>query len=117
MQISYFLTKLRKKSIQLRTSLTTASGSELMTASAYTVIRFVSISAKFSIFTVVGLDRTLVEAKIAIFESPSAYFSFRTGITFRLTTVQMPYLALIENKRITVYVNQISFVWIVSCTL
>ncbi len=60
---------------------------------------------------VVGLNRTLVEAKIAIFESPSVYFSFKTCITYRLTTEQMPYFALIENKRITVYVNQISFVW------
>ncbi len=47
-----------------------------------------------------GIERTLVEAKIATFESPSAYLSFKTGITFRLTTVQMPYLALIVKKRI-----------------
>ncbi len=50
--------------------ITKASGSVF----AYTLIHFVSISAKFGIFTVVGLDRTLVEAKIAIFESPSSYF-------------------------------------------
>jgi hypothetical protein len=41
-----------------------------------TVIRFVSISVKFGICNVVGLNGTLVEAKIQAQSSvPSAYFS------------------------------------------
>ncbi len=39
-----------------------------------TVIRLVSISAKFGIFTVMGLNGTLVELVV-----PSAYFSFNKG--------------------------------------
>ncbi len=40
----------------------------------YTVIRFVSISAKFGIFTVVGLNETLVAAKICIFKCSKCVF-------------------------------------------
>ncbi len=36
---------------------------------SYTVIRFVSISAKFGICTVVGLDGTLAEAKIRTWDT------------------------------------------------
>jgi hypothetical protein len=43
---------------------------------AHTVIRFVSIRAKFGISTVTGLNGTLVEAKIRKFKWPNAYFSF-----------------------------------------
>jgi hypothetical protein len=54
-----------------------------------TVIRFISISAKFAICTVVDLNGTLVEAKIRV--------------PVRPTTLQMPNLALTETKRITVH--------------
>jgi hypothetical protein len=40
----------------------------LMLKVQYTVTRFVSISAKFGIFTVVGLKRTLVDAEIRTFK-------------------------------------------------
>ncbi len=66
-----------------------------------TVIRFVSISAKFAICTVVNLNGTLVEAKIRTFKCPKcvkAYFSFNK-CPIEPTTVQMTNLALTETKR------------------
>jgi hypothetical protein len=60
----------------------------------YTVIRFVSMSAKFGICTVVGLKKTL---QVRILAS--------TSVPFRPTTVQMPNLALIETKRSTVFLT------------
>ncbi len=42
----------------------------------YIVIRFVSINAKFGIFTIVGLNGTLIEAEIRTFKCAKAYFSF-----------------------------------------
>jgi len=42
----------------------------------YSVIPFVSIGAKFGIYTVVGLNGTLVEAKLNIGTLECAYFSF-----------------------------------------
>jgi hypothetical protein len=66
---------------------------------AYTVIRFVSISVKFGICTVLGLNGTLVEAKIHTWDAVVVYFSFKMCPT----TEQMQNLALIETKRITVY--------------
>ncbi len=41
----------------------------------YTVTRLVSISVKFGICIVVGLNGTIVEAKTGTFSVPSAYFS------------------------------------------
>ncbi len=64
-----------------------------------TVICFISISAKFVIFTVVGIN---VEAKkYTLGKLECAYFSFKL-VPFRPTTVPMPNLALLETKRITV---------------
>jgi hypothetical protein len=63
----------------------------------YTVIRSVSADAKFGICTVVGLNGTLVKAKIRTFTYPKYTFSFKCPI-YRPTTVQMPNLALIETK-------------------
>ncbi len=70
----------------------------------HTVIRFVSISAKFGIYTVVGLKGTLVESEIRTFKCPGANFSFNKCpiSTQKATTLQMPNLTLIEKKRITV---------------
>ncbi len=55
-------------------------------------------SAKFGTCTVNG---TLVEAKMCTFTLESAHFIF-TSVSFTLTTVQVPNLALVETKRITV---------------
>jgi hypothetical protein len=55
----------------------------------YTVIRFVSISAKFSIGTPVGLNRTFVEVEIRMHLGH--------------LKVHISNLALIEKKWITVY--------------
>ncbi len=71
----------------------------------YNVTRFLSISAKFDIFTAMVLNETLVEAKICIFKYPKRVFltfSASTSFPFRPTTVQMPNFALSETKRITV---------------
>ncbi len=76
---------------------------------SYTVIRFVSISAKLGICIVVGLNGTLVEAKILTFKCPMCVFQ---RVPYRPTTVQISNLALIETKRITVYMGRInSCVW------
>jgi hypothetical protein len=64
-----------------------------------TVTRFVSISAKFGTCTFVGLNRTLVEAKIRTFKCPELA---STSVPFRRSTVQMTNLAPVEAKRITV---------------
>jgi hypothetical protein len=63
----------------------------------YTFIRFVSSSAKFGICTVVGLNGTLVDAKIRTFKCLKCVI-----LPFRPTTVQMSNLALIETKGIIV---------------
>ncbi len=60
----------------------------------YNVIRFVSISAKFGIFTVMGLNGTLVEANIRTLSQVRILDA--TCIPFRPTTVQM--LNLAHNK-------------------
>jgi len=44
--------------------------------SSYTVIRFVSISAKFGICTVVGVNETLVEVNLCTFNLESTHFIF-----------------------------------------
>ncbi len=56
-----------------------------------------------------GLNGTLVEAEILTFKCPMCVFQ---RVPFRPTTVQMSNLALIETKRITVYMGRInSCVW------
>jgi hypothetical protein len=72
-------------------------------AIVYTVIRFVSNKAKFGSCTIVGLNGTLGEAKICTL---GTYVRILTSssVIFRPVMVQMPNLALVETKRITVYV-------------
>jgi hypothetical protein len=67
-----------------------------------TVIRFVSMNAKFGICTVVGLNGTLVETKIRTLKCLVRILA-STSVPFRLTTVQMPNLVQIETKPITVW--------------
>jgi hypothetical protein len=82
-----------------------------------TVIRFVSNNAKFGICTVVGLNGTLIEAKIRTWDTWMGVFTIASkSVTFRPLTVQMPNLELIGTKWITVmyyyyyyYYNYISF--------
>ncbi len=65
---------------------------------------FVSMSTRFGNCTVVGLNGTLVEAKIC---TDLGHLNVRilvlTSFLFRPTTVQMENLALTETKRITVW--------------
>ncbi len=63
------------------------------------VICFVSISAEFGTCT-----KCKWEAKMCTFTLESKHFS-STSVPFILTTVQVPNLALVETKRITVYYN------------
>ncbi len=66
------------------------------------VIGFVLISAKFDIRTVVGvvgLNGTLVDAKIRIFKCTKVIILDSTSVPFRPMAVQWPNLALIETKR------------------
>jgi hypothetical protein len=75
-----------------------------MNTQAYTVIRFVLNSTKFCICTVVGLNGTLVEAKIRPWDTLNVRILASSSVPFRPTTMQMPNYALIEHKLITVYV-------------
>jgi hypothetical protein len=68
----------------------------------YTVIRLVSICAKFGIFAGMGLNGTLVGANILTLSQVRILAA--TCVPFRPTMVQMLNLALIETKGITVYV-------------
>ncbi len=47
-----------------------------LTASSYTVIRFVWVSAKFSTCTIIGVNGTLFEDKMRRFQGECAHFSF-----------------------------------------
>jgi hypothetical protein len=67
----------------------------------FTVIRFVSIRAKFWHLHRRGSNGTLVEAKICTKVSFVRILA-STSVPFRPTKVKMPNLALIETKRITV---------------
>jgi hypothetical protein len=67
-----------------------------MNTQAYTVIRFVLNSTKFGICTVVGLNGTLVEAKIRSCDTLNVRILASKGVPFRPTTVQMPNLTLME---------------------
>ncbi len=74
----------------------------------YTVIRFVSTNAKFGICTVVGLIGALVETTVKYaLGLLDEHISASTSVLYRLTTVQMPNLALIETKWITEYINEL----------
>ncbi len=50
----------------------------------------------------VSLNGTLVEAKIRTFKGPRCVFLASPSVPLRPTTKQMPNLALIKTKRITV---------------
>jgi hypothetical protein len=68
----------------------------------YTVIRFMRVSAKFGTCTAVRVHGTIVDAKCA--HSPlNLGILSSTSVPCTLTTVQLPNLALVETKRITVY--------------
>ncbi len=69
---------------------------------AYTVIRFVWVSAKFGTCNVVSVNGTLVEDKIRRFKG-NMHILDSTGVQFTLTTVQVPNLTPSHKKRITVY--------------
>ncbi len=75
------------------------------TSLPHTVIRLCQVSAKFGTCNVVGLKRTLVEAKLFTFtlECTHSIFNKCPIKTLRTTTEQMPNLALVETKRITVH--------------
>ncbi len=75
-----------------------------------TVIRFVSISAKYGICTVVSLNGTLVEVKIRTWELGhlNVYILASTSVPFWPTTMQMPNFALTETKRITLCASHTS---------
>ncbi len=67
----------------------------------HTVARFPLISAKFGICTVVGLNGTLVEAKICTMHIlvSEVRILASTSVPFRLTTVQMPnYCTNLDEK-------------------
>ncbi len=65
------------------------------------IIRFFSIIAQFGIGTVVGVNGTLVDAKMYL-GNLNIHILASISVPFRPTTVPMPHLALIEMKRITV---------------
>ncbi len=67
----------------------------------YTVIRFVSMSAKFGICKVVGLKWPLLKLKYAIGHLHVRIVASKS-VQFRFTTVDMSNLAPIETKQITV---------------
>jgi hypothetical protein len=60
-------------------------------------------SANFGTWTVVGLNGTLVEAKMFTFTLQNVHILSSTSVPFRPMTAQIPILALVETKRITVY--------------
>ncbi len=73
----------------------------LLQAASCTVIRFVWDSAKFGTFTVVSVNGTLVEAKMCTFTIDLHTLS-STSVSFTLTSVQVPNLALTHMKRMSV---------------
>ncbi len=68
----------------------------------YTIIRFVSTSAKFSICTVMGLNGTLLEDKMRN-SRVEVNILASTSVPFRPTTVQVPIFALTNMKGIRVH--------------
>ncbi len=68
----------------------------------YTIIRFVSTSAKFSICTVMGLNETLLEDKMRKFKGGGEHLA-STSVPFRPTTVQVLIFARTNMKRIRMY--------------
>ncbi len=78
----------------------------------YTIIRFVSVSANFGTCTVVGLNGTLVEAKMSL--SP-LNVRILSNVQFTPTTVQMPNLGLVANwqtipKNTSLHVREVRWV-------
>ncbi len=62
------------------------------------------MSAEFDIFAAVGLNGTLVEANIHTLDTLMWIFKLQqVSYAFSPATVQMPNLALIGTKRITVF--------------
>ncbi len=61
---------------------------------------------KLGTCTVVSVKGTLVEAKMCTFTLEYTHLS-STSVTFTLTTVQLPNLALVETKRITVHLDSL----------
>jgi hypothetical protein len=95
---------LQYKSINLHTQGYWASVWHMDFSRRHIVIRFMWVSAKFGTCTVVvSVNGTLVEAKMctSTFESTHLIFT-KCPIYSTLTTVQVPNLALVETKRITV---------------
>ncbi len=58
------------------------------------VILFVSFSAKFGIYTIVGLNGTLLEDKIRTLKCPNQVYFFQQLYHLDPPTVQMPNLEL-----------------------
>jgi hypothetical protein len=70
--------------------------------SPFTVIRFVRVSTKFGTCTVVSVNGTLVKPKYA--HSPlNVRILSSTRVPLTLTSVQVPNLALVGTKWITVF--------------
>jgi hypothetical protein len=80
----------------------------LLATYSHTVIRFVSISAKFGICTVVGLNGTLVKLN-AHLGHLNVRLLAKTSVLIRPTTVKMPYLALIETKWLSVRIQDVDY--------
>ncbi len=68
----------------------------------HNVIRSVSISAKFGICSVVGLNGTLVEGKIHTWGHLNVRILASKSALFRLRKVQVPNLAKTHTKQFTV---------------
>ncbi len=76
-----------------------------------TVIRFLWVSAKFGTCTVVSVNGTHVEDKMRRFKGECEHFSIlsSTCVPCKLTTVQVPNLALTHTRRITVCIASMEF--------
>jgi hypothetical protein len=64
---------------------------------AYTIIRFVTVSAKFGICTVMGQKKTLFEAKIRTFKGTKCVLQLEQ-LSYLDPTVQMPNLAQMRRN-------------------
>jgi hypothetical protein len=80
----------------------TCKGQHLSGMENCTVIHCVTISVKFGNCTGVVLNGTHDEPKIRLFKCPKCVFLASPSVPFRPTMVQVPNLALIEIKPITV---------------
>jgi hypothetical protein len=80
--------------------------SQIVPSGYCTVIRFVSVGAKFGICIVVSVNGTLVEAqtRTIVAQSPlNVRVLSSTSVPFTLTTEQVPKIALGETKRIALW--------------